>query len=347
MESSVYRIIDANINRAMEGIRVCEDILRFLLDSDLSGEFKKLRHSLKDYSESFPPLALLRSRDVEGDAQKFINTESEMKRNSVKDIYSANIHRIIEALRVLEETAKTLKEGNSPLLQEMRFRLYEFEKKFMVKLAGAERREKLKGSLYAILDSGFIGSLTYSETAERMIKGGASVIQLRMKGEPSSCILETAKELAEICRMSETLFMVNDYPDIALLAGADGLHLGQDDIPLSEARKILPEDMIIGISTHSPDQALDALKDSPDYIAIGPLFDTESKYGDLIRGIGTDIIKRIKEASRIPVVAIGGITGENIKSVFESGADSAAMISALYRNGTIKENCRELVNLIA
>ncbi len=346
MESSVYRIIDANINRAMEGIRVCEDILRFLLDSELSLEFKKMRHSLKSYSESFPPLALLRSRDVEGDAQKFINTGSEMERNSVQEIYSANIHRIIEAVRVLEETSKTLSEGSSALLQEMRFRLYEYEKQFVLKLSGRERRERLKGPLYAILDAVFIGTLSYSETAERMIRGGASVIQLRMKGEPASRILETARELSKICENSETLFIVNDYPDIALLAGADGLHLGQDDIPLSEARKVLPGDMIIGISTHSPGQAADALKDAPDYIALGPLFDTESKNGELIRGIGTDSIKTVKEASDIPVVAIGGITVDNIHSVFEKGADSAAMISALYKNGTIEENCRELVKLI-
>jgi thiamine-phosphate pyrophosphorylase len=330
----------------MEGVRVCEDIHRFLLNSELSAEFKKLRHSLKEYSESFPPLALLRGRDVKADAQKFINTNGEMNRSSVKEVYSANIHRIIEAVRVLEETSKILG-GEFPLiLQEMRFRLYEFEKDFAVKFAGVERRQKLKGSLYAILDSGFIGNLTYTEAAESMIRGGVSVIQLRMKGEPASSILGTARELAKTCQKSGTLFIVNDYPDIALLAGADGLHLGQDDIPVSEARKIVPGDMLIGISTHTPEQATDALRDSPDYIAIGPLFNTESKYGDLIRGIGTDSIKTIKKVSGVPVVAIGGITGDTIKSVFEKGADSAAMISALYTNGTIEENCRELVNRI-
>lgn len=346
MESQVYRIIDANINRAMEGIRVCEDILRFYLNSGISAEFKKLRHRLKEYSESFPPLTLFKSRDVKGDAQKFIDTESEMKRSSVKEVFSANIHRVTEALRVLEETSKTLEKDNAALLQGMRFKLYDFEKEFVLKYTGVERRKKLKGSLYAILDSGFIGSFSYSETAKKMIRGGASVIQLRMKGETTSHIFKTAKEVAKICHKSEVLFIMNDFPDIAILAGADGLHLGQDDIPLNEARKILPEGMIIGISTHSPEQAMDTLKDCPDYIALGPVFDTESKYGSLIKGIGADSLKSVKEASGVPLVAIGGITGENIKYVFNNGADSAAMISVLYNNGTIEENCRELVKLI-
>jgi len=131
-----------------------------------------------------------------------------------------------------------------------------------------------------------------------------------------------------------------------MLVEADGVHLGQDDIPIEEVKKILPSHMIIGVSTHSYKQAMEAEKEGPDYIAIGPIYDTNSKYGKLIRGIGTEVIKEIKNRVKLPVVAIGGIKSDQIEEILDSGADSPVLVSYLYQNNDIENNCSRIIDLL-
>jgi thiamine-phosphate pyrophosphorylase len=164
-----------------------------------------------------------------------------------------------------------------------------------------------------------------------------------MKNDPERVICPVAEELAEVCSRRDVLFIVNDHPHIARLAGADGVHLGEEDLQISQARRIIRDDMIVGVSTHSYEQAMDASRFDPDYIAIGPIFCTDTKGVGSQQGIGVEIISKIKTDIDIPLVAIGGITADNASQAVAAGADAVAVISALYRDKKIDRNCREIV----
>lgn len=344
MERELYSALDASINRALEGMRVCEDIARFSIrENSLSTRLKSLRHQLGEAARAFPRELLLAARDIARDEQKYTDLETETRRSDLSDVLKANFHRSLEALRTIEELAK-LVTGNGAAFQKVRFSLYDLEKDVVLAVERNNRLSHLDGgALYAILDSSFVKDENYSEICRHLIKGGASAVQLRMKGHESSQFLAVAQEISRLCREHNVLFIVNDRPDIALLSGAGGLHLGQDDMPVDQARRMLPPGMIIGKSTHSRDQALEALYEGPDYIALGPIFNTRSKDGSELKGIGTEIITEVKKDSDVPLVGIGGITADNARDVISSGCEACAVISCLYQNNRIEENCRNLV----
>lgn len=346
MEKHIYRIIDANINRAMEGLRVCEDLVRFSDYSEGSVKFKEFRHVISRLAKTFPEASLLNSRNVDNDDQKFIDLESEKKRASIEDLFTANIHRAIEALRTLEECLKLNEDINSTGIEEIRFSLYNLEKEITLSLMRNRKKEKFKNSLYAIIDSAFVPGGNFLDAANKLIRGGAEILQLRMKNEPMGKILDTSVKLNKICKENNVLFIVNDFADIAYISDADGLHLGQDDIPVEDARKVLKGDKIIGLSTHSIEQALDARDRKPDYIAIGPIFNTISKTGRQIEGIGSGVINKIIAETDLPIVAIGGINENNIKEIADAGCDSFSVISGLFKDNSIIENCRRILSKI-
>jgi len=343
---SYYKALDACINRAVEGLRVCEDVLRFVLKEPDSVILKKIRHEIVEISGCFPRNLLLGERNVNTDSQKFIDLKSEGTRSSVSDIFTANLHRAVEAVRSLEEFSKISEPDASGRFQKLRFDLYDFEKKAFILFHRKKIREKFTCSLYSILDSSFIKNNEYADAAERLIQGGSSIIQLRMKNVSPARELEVARQISDICRKKRVLFIVNDHPDIALLSGADGVHLGQDDISPEDARQILPEHMIIGVSTHSSEQVKSACAQKPDYIAVGPVFDTVSKTGDLIKGIGADIFTNSALSDEVLFVGIGGLNPDRIRTLDKRFCSCFAMISVLYKDNLIEENCRAVLSAI-
>ena len=348
MEQGIYSAIDANANRALEGIRVCEDIFRFIIRSSvLSAKLKEARHELADALKVFPRSGLLHGRDVENDTQKFVDLGSEKTRSSLSDIAGSNLHRATEAMRSIEEFFKLLCPGsNENPFQKIRFKLYSIDKEMASVLMREDKRRMFHSSLYAILDSSFIQNDEYAKTVERLIAGGASIIQLRMKNCSMGKILDTAKSVSRVCGDNNVLFIVNDYPEIAYLSSAGGVHLGQDDLPVADARRLLPPDMIVGISTHSKEEALLAAQSEPDYIAVGPVYDTKTKYNKLLKGIGEDVFKDILNSIEIPVVAIGGLDPERISELRKLGCNCGAVVSYLYKENRVEENCRLILNAI-
>ncbi len=351
MEKHIYAAIDANLNRALEGVRVCEDVMRFCLRrSDLSTRLKETRHRIADAAKSFPSGMLLHGRDVEGDSQKFVDLGGEGTRGSLADLFSSNLHRAMEAVRSLEEFGKlAVPELNDNPFQRIRFALYELEHDAAPLLMRQAVMDRFNRSLYAILDSSHVTRNNFDDAVTKMIRGGASIIQLRMKESGKEEILTAARDLATLCREGKALFIVNDHVDVAVLAGADGVHLGLNDLRACEARKLIPPGMIIGITAYTADDPKRAESDGADYVAVGPVFDTmyNSASGPVnLKGVGAEMISRARAAVSIPIVAIGGITPDGAVKAITAGADSIAAASYLYKQDKIEENCWNLAEAI-
>ncbi len=351
MEKQIYSAIDANLNRSLEGLRVCEDVMRFCLKNGrLGSRFKELRHRLAGEAGRFSPARLLYGRDVEADTLKFVDLDAEKKRGSLESLVTVNLHRAMEAVRSLEEFSKLALPGlkGNPF-QEIRFALYALESEAVSAALRSSKCAGLMRALYAIADSDQLKGGDWVKATKKMIRGGASVIQMRMKDRAMKNILARATELARICRKAGVLFIVNDYPEIALLAEADGVHLGANDLEVRDARKLLPPDKIIGLTLYSAESVPQALSQEPDYVAVGPVYDTIYRAGEgelALKGVGVDLLVRLKKQAGVPIVAIGGINADNAGAAISAGADSVAVLSYLYQKGHIEKNCRLLVKAI-
>ncbi len=199
--------------------------------------------------------------------------------------------------------------------------------------------------LYVITDEGLSKGHTHAGIARMAIAGGADVIQLRDKKLSGKELLQCALEIRDISKRSGVLFIVNDRLDIALACDADGVHLGQDDMPVKIAKPLCPPGFIIGVSAGSVEEAIQAERDGADYIGLGPVFCTASK-SDAGPACGLDTIRYVKNVVSIPVVAIGGIGHANAKDVLASGADGLAVISAVVGQDDVTMAARKLKSLI-
>lgn len=204
----------------------------------------------------------------------------------------------------------------------------------------------LRSRLYAIADTLGRPELSFVDLAEKICAGGAKLLQLRMKDLPTREFLSVAHTVREICRQYGCTLIVNDRADIALAVGADGVHLGQEDLPLAAARKVLGPDKVIGISTHDPEQARAAARDGADYIGFGPLFSTSTKAtGYSARGL--DQLREIRALVSLPIVAIGGITAERAPTALATGADAVAMISDIVLAQDVSSKVAEILRNLA
>jgi thiamine-phosphate pyrophosphorylase len=200
--------------------------------------------------------------------------------------------------------------------------------------------------LYTIADTLGRPELSFVNIAEQLCVGGAKLLQLRVKDLPSRDLLEIAHKVKAICHRAGCLFIVNDRADIALAVEADGVHVGQEDLPLIAARKVLGPNKIIGVSTHDPQQAQTAERDGADYIGFGPMYGTTTKAtGYTARGL--DQLREIRAVVRLPIVAIGGITAERASATLSAGADAVAMISDLVLATDIAAKVKETLGQIS
>jgi len=198
------------------------------------------------------------------------------------------------------------------------------------------------GGLYAILDESLVVGDNWGEAARALLSGGARVIQLRAKTLGAGEMLAAAKETAARCEAAGATFIVNDRVDVALATGAGGVHVGQEDLPVRTCRKIMPSGSIIGLSTHSMEEALGALDAGADYIGFGPVFETGTKVGALPPR-GPDALARIVDRIPLPVVAIGGISAHNIREVRNAGAVAGAVISGLGAGGKLDSGANGII----
>ncbi|HEY98153.1 MAG TPA: thiamine phosphate synthase [Dehalococcoidia bacterium] len=338
------RIIDANLNRIGEGLRVLEEVARLSLnDTGLTQQLKDMRHGITRVGDEFQ-LKLINARDANGDVGADMLVAGEAKPRNTKDTIIANARRIQESLRVLEEIARVpdLKLDTAKY-RNARFTLYTVEKELLQKISRQDKLSKLRG-LYVIIDMAMLKGRSYQEVTAQVILGGAGVIQLRDKEHGKKELLAIARDIRDLCREKDILFIVNDYLDIALAVDADGLHVGPEDLPVATARQLLTQDKILGGSARTVNRALALSADGADYIGVGAMFSTGTK--ERAKVVGIKLLGKIKAAVNMPIVAIGGIKEDNIRDVVRAGADAVAVISAVLGADDIEKATRQLVNII-
>ena len=335
------RIIDANLNRIGEGLRLLEDVYRLVLnDAAFSKKLKAMRHELAT-RDLAAKARLLQARDSRGDIGINIEVSQQTKERGMPSMVIANSRRVQESLRVLEELAKMPAVNlDSERYKNARFNLYDIEKDLISRLLRKDKADRISG-LYAIIDTRYLKDRSFEDMAAQILEGGARIIQLRAKNMPVKELFAIAIKLKKLCAENGALFIMNDCLDIALATNADGLHIGQEDLPLKDTRRLLPIDRIIGCSVATAKQAKEAAADGADYLAAGAIFPTPSKKDVAIAGLKA--LKEIKRQTNLPLVAIGGINMDNAAEVLAAGADSIAVISAIMQAESPSEATRQMI----
>ena len=339
----IYRILDVNLNRAREALRVAEDCGRFALnDPAVTAMAKNLRSDLQVLLDSMPAGELIVSRDTPGDIGTEITSPSEPARADLSDVAIAGLKRLGEALRTIEEYSKIVAPEQTLVVERMRYNAYTLEKRLVERLLVGRRFADVR--LYVLITSTMCrGSVR--ETTREVIAGGADAVQLREKDVCDDEVLALAAELRDMTDETGRLFIVNDRPDVAAIVGADGLHLGQHDLPIAEARRLLRPGAIIGRSTHNIEQARAAVTAGANYVSIGPMFETTTKDAGPIAG--PEVLKQVLAEIQLPVVAVGGINAENISEVTGVGAKCVAVCSAVTNADSPKAAAEGIKRLLA
>lgn len=353
MHPSLPRLIDAAANRAREALRVMEDLARFVLDdADLCADLKSLRHDLAAALRAGPdPLALLASRDTPGDVGTTISTDAEYHRPNLPAVAAAASKRLTEALRSIEECFKVdggqSADGDrgAKAIEALRYRAYTVEKRLLLAL-GTGRAAQWR--LCVLVTESMCTHLPWEDVVRQSIEGGADCIQLREKSLADAELLRRAHRVVAIAHEMGAAAVINDRPDIALLSGADGVHLGQDDLPIDHVRRLAGSALLIGVSTGSMDQALAAVRAGADLCGVGPMFPTTTKHKPTLAGPAylREYLTNPATA-RVPHLAIGGITPENIAQLAEAGCRGVAVSSAVVNEQRPAVACRALHNGLA
>ncbi|QDT65727.1 thiamine phosphate synthase [Calycomorphotria hydatis] len=326
IDSSVWRILDAAANRCREGLRVLEDYARFVLDdAHLSRIAKEQRHELSDALQLLPSTQLIFSRNTTEDVGTGISLDSEQTRETIPHLVTANAKRVQEALRTLEEYGKTMDDRFSRRMEALRYLSYTLERALFCTV---ERNRLLATHrLYLLLPGSGSSQFDPLDLAKVAIAGGVDVIQLREKELPDGELIAVAHELRALTRATDTLLIINDRPDIAAAVGADGVHLGQDDLSIRDARRILGTGKLIGRSTHTIEQARQAVLSGADYLGVGPTFPSTTKSFEEYAGL--DFVRQVAAEIQLPWFAIGGINENNLNEVINAGAKRVAVSGAI------------------
>jgi thiamine-phosphate pyrophosphorylase len=324
MNAPVLRLIDANANRAREALRVVEDYARFVLDDGATClALKQIRHDLTAALADTVADAIF-WRDTPGDVGTGNKTVAEFVRHDVCHVVTAAGKRLGEALRTIEEFLKTVSPADAAKVEAVRYRFYDIERRLALTLRAAARLASVR--LYVLVTQALC-KRPWLEAAEQAILGGADCLQLREKQLDGSEFLQRARQLVELCRKHGVISIINDRPDIAVLSGADGVHVGQDDLPAVEVRKIVGREKIVGVSTHRVEQAKQAVLDGADYLGVGPFFKSGTKPRDFVAG--PSYARDALAAVKIPLVAIAGINEANVDEVLATGIRAVAVTAAV------------------
>ncbi len=329
---ALARILDANLNRAREGVRVIEDWSRFGLNNPIwANQCKVIRQELAQWHS----YELKQGRDTINDTGTLISHPQEESRENIDSLLRANFARIAEALRVLEEYGKLHDQQMAKDIKKMRYQIYTLE----TQICDLSLLRKIQQSPLYLVTSPHENLL---EIVESALSGGLTLVQYREKNADDLTRYNRAEKLSQLCRKYDALFLVNDRVDIALAVGADGVHLGQQDLSIAQARKIMGPGRIVGRSTTSPEE-MESSQDA-DYIGVGPVYDTPTKVGKA--AVGLEYVQYAKQHSGVSWFAIGGIDIHNLGTLVEAGARQVAVVRAIMESEDPRKITREILSVL-
>lgn len=336
------RIIDAAANRAGEGLRVIEDYLRFTLDDrHLTSLCKSIRHELADALAVFPAAQRHAARDTVADVGTSVSLPAERVRRDLAAVVEANFKRVEQALRSLEEFSKTGAPEAAAALEQLRYRVYTLQRAVDITRTNLARLADAR--LYVLVDGG-VSEKAFADLIESLVAAPVSMIQLRDKRLTDRELVARARLLAKMTR-GTTLFIMNDRPDLAVLSGADGVHVGQEELSVKDARRILGPSGLVGVSTHSLDQAKAAVLAGADYIGVGPTFPSDTK--PFAEFTGPELLRTVNAEIRLPAFAIGGITADNLAQVLATGFSRVAVSGAVTAAANPAAAARQLLEMLS
>lgn len=333
----IYRILDANLDRAREAVRTIEEWCRFgLEDLELCDRCKQMRQELAQWHRE----EFRRARNTPDDPATGLSHANEVNRPDVQSVLRANMGRLQEALRVLEEYGKVIDRDFGEAMKQMRYQVYTLESQLLayenakqeINNIGELRRQKLRSAKLYLVTMPVDNIVSVVESA---LQGGVQIVQYRQKEGEDGTRLAIAQQLCDICHQYEALFLVNDRVDIAIAVGADGIHVGQTDLPVSTVRQILNANggdasaYIIGQSTTNPQELDIALNNQVDYVGVGPVHATPTKPNKAASGY--EYVKYAAANIDIPWFAIGGIDEHNLGEAIAAGAERVAVVRALMK----------------
>lgn len=324
-ESATWRILDAAANRATEGLRVVEDYARLGLDdSFLTSQLKQLRHQFVETLKTLSSTQRHAARDTLADVGTRISTTEEQTRHDLASVVIANWKRVQQSLRTLEEYGKLVSAEFAAGCERIRYQSYTLERALYLTQESGERLENAR--LYVLLNAGN-SEEEFGQLVESLISAGVHVLQLRDKHLADRDLVKRARLLRQLTLATETLFIMNDRPDLAVLSEADGVHVGQEELSVKDVRAVVGAKMLVGVSTHSIEQARDAVLAGANYIGIGPTFPSTTKQFEAFPGL--EFAQSVAEEISLPGFAIGGITSENLPQVIKAGITRVAVGAAI------------------
>jgi thiamine-phosphate pyrophosphorylase len=338
-KARVLRVLDAAGNRAREGLRVVEDYVRFVLDDrHLTEQLKRLRHDLAGLLARVSMDERLQARETQSDVGTTLWTPAERRRESAAAVLTANFTRLQEALRSLEEFGKVVDAELAAGIEQLRYRCYTLQRGVELTRANLPRLQHAR--LYVLLDGG-PDEESLAALARGLIAAGVHILQFRDKQLDQRRSLDRLKVLRDLTAGTNTLLIVNDRADLAALAGADGVHVGQEDLSVKEARSIVGVGSLVGVSTHCLEQARQAVLDGASYLGVGPTFPSGTKAFDRFPGV--ELLRAVAAEIRLPAFAIGGICAGNVDQVLAAGFRRIAVSGAVTRASDPIAAARELL----
>jgi thiamine-phosphate pyrophosphorylase len=368
----LLRLLDAALNRAGEGLRVVEDYVRFVLDDPfLTRELKSLRHELTAASAGISTADRHAARDTLHDVGTAVATPSEQNRSDAWSVCTASLKRAEQSLRSLEEFGKLTDVQFAQSVEALRYRLYTLEKAIDI---GRSSRERLDGARLCVLVDGRASVASFEKLVAALVSAGVGMIQLRDKHLADRELLARARLLVSLTGRQppappgvsaktnavatqppaepgadgrtryRPLAVINDRADIAAIVGADGVHLGQEDLPVKDARAIVGTRMLIGVSTHNIEQARAAVLDGANYLGAGPTFPSRTKAFEDFAGL--TYLKHLAAEIHVPTFAIGGISADNLHEVLATGIARVAVGAAITSAGEPTSAARELLGML-
>lgn len=339
MDLAALRMIDANLNRAREAIRTLEDVARFAWnDRAIAEEAKSLRHALQAAVAAIPADKLACARDIAADVGTELAGAHEYARGDSSSIAIAAGKRLTEALRVVEEAAKAVDPQVARAVEALRYRAYALDARAVLRASlGQPRQWRL-----CVLITRALCRLPWEEVVSRAIEGGADAVQVREKDMCAREFVAHARAVRAICAPRGVAVIVNDRLDVALAAGADGVHLGTDDLPVRAARRIAGSGLRIGASTHSLAEARAAVDAGADHCGVGAMYASGLKPG--LAPSGEAYLREfVAEFPQIPHLAIGGIAPGRVTALVRAGCRGVAVSSAICGAGDPAAVARAMV----